>query len=74
MGKNQFGPVCESGMLAVQFIPYPFVIIVPADNPVLQEALEKYHRGLITDNTRISKLLQADYGIDMKYAQALSCF
>ena len=39
---------------------------VSADSPVLREALEKYHRELISDNKRISKLLLAKHGIDMK--------
>jgi hypothetical protein len=40
---------------------------VTADSLLLQEALERYHRRLITDNRRISELLLADHGIDMKY-------
>ncbi|KAF8714408.1 hypothetical protein AX14_012714 [Amanita brunnescens Koide BX004] len=40
--------------------------VLSANDPVLQEALRKYHRGLITDNDRISELLFADYGITMK--------
>ena len=50
--------------------PYPHVnFIVSADSPVLQEALKKYHRELISDNIRISELLLAEHGIDMKYVQ-----
>lgn len=40
--------------------------IVTAESPLLQEALDKYHQGLITDNQRISELLLADHGIVMK--------
>ncbi|KAK2459393.1 hypothetical protein APHAL10511_008591 [Amanita phalloides] len=40
--------------------------VVSADDPVLQEALKKYHHGLIMDNNIISELLLADYGIEMK--------
>ncbi|KIM43482.1 hypothetical protein M413DRAFT_443403 [Hebeloma cylindrosporum] len=39
--------------------------VLTAESPVLQEALERYHRGLITDNQRISELLFADHGITM---------
>lgn len=54
----------SSSILIVQsLIPFN---TVTADSPILREALEKYHRGLITDNKRISELLLADYGIDMK--------
>ena len=65
-GKNQYGTVCESKNSSC-FITYLRIILVTASNPVLQEALKKYHRGLITDNNKISELLLADYGIDMKY-------
>ena len=65
-GKNQFGPVCESGssISIVQLLT--FFGTVTADNPILQEALEKYHHQLITDNNRISELLLADHNIEMK--------
>ncbi|KDR70412.1 hypothetical protein GALMADRAFT_230064 [Galerina marginata CBS 339.88] len=43
-----------------------FAPVLTADDPTLQAALEKYHRGLITDNARISELLLADHGIEMK--------
>ena len=50
-------------------------MLVSADDPVLQEALKKYHQGLITDNNRISELLLVDHGIEMKYVlQILSNF
>ncbi|KAF8967102.1 hypothetical protein BDZ97DRAFT_1903511 [Flammula alnicola] len=40
--------------------------VLTADSSILQEALEKYHRRLITDNKRISDLLLADHNIEMK--------
>jgi len=55
-GKNQYGTVCELLNLPV-IISHPHVNPVSADSPVLREALEKYHRELISDNTRISELL-----------------
>jgi hypothetical protein len=65
-GKNQFDPVCESGFLISIVQPLIFFATVTADSPILQEALEKYHRQLITDNNRISELLLADHNIEMK--------
>ncbi|KAF8236371.1 hypothetical protein L208DRAFT_1457659 [Tricholoma matsutake] len=47
--------------------------VLSACNPVLQEALRKYHQELITDNNRISELLLADYGIDMKPRTVKKC-
>jgi hypothetical protein len=65
-GKNQFDPVCESDSL-ISIIQLPILFAaVSADSPILQEALEKYHHRLITDNKRISDLLLADHKIDMK--------
>ena len=69
-GKNQYGAVCESKVSShfITYLSYLHIILVSAHDPVLQEALRKYYRELITDNNRISELLLADYGIDMKYA------
>ncbi|THU96679.1 hypothetical protein K435DRAFT_858310 [Dendrothele bispora CBS 962.96] len=36
-----------------------------ADDPTLQEALIKYHRRKVTNNEKIAKLLEAEYGITM---------
>ena len=67
-GKNQlqYGVVCESSNFASHHWFVLILITVPANNPVLWEALEKYHRELISDNVQISELLLAEYGIDMK--------
>jgi hypothetical protein len=64
-GKNQFDPVCESDLISIVQMLILFTP-VPADSPILQDALKKYHRHLITDNKRISDLLLADYNIEMK--------
>ena len=67
-GKNQYDPIRESNFLLVTIISLVFLkkYIVTAESPLLQEALEKYHRGLITDDRRISELLLADHSIVMK--------
>jgi len=66
-GKNQYGHVGELKISShLYFIVYPHIILVSASDPVLQEALKKYHQGLITDNNIISELLLADHGIEMK--------
>ncbi|KAF8811204.1 hypothetical protein BYT27DRAFT_7221594 [Phlegmacium glaucopus] len=40
--------------------------VLTVDSLLLRETLEKYHQGLITNNQRISELLLADHGINMK--------
>ena len=65
-GNNQFDPVCESGSLISVIQSLTFFGTVTADSPILQEALEEYHRRLITNNNRISELLLADHNIEMK--------
>ena len=40
-----------------------------ADDPVLQEALQKYHREGKTNNTEISERLFADYNITLRCDQ-----
>ena len=51
-------------MSQVPSLSLPFGTVT-ADSPILQEALEKYHRRLITDNNRISELLLVDHNIEM---------
>jgi hypothetical protein len=69
-GKNQYGTVCESNsrfvLVLIQVLYMIYRILVTADSQLLQDALNKYHRRLITDNRRISELLLAEYDIDMK--------
>ena len=67
-GKNQYVPICESKFPITVIIMLNLFqnYIVTAESPLLQEALDKYHQGLITDNQRISELLLADHGIVMK--------
>ena len=66
-GKNQYGHVGEPKISSQLYvIVYPHIILVSANDPVLQEALRKYHRELVTDNNKISERLLADYRIEMK--------
>jgi hypothetical protein len=37
-----------------------------ANDPTLQSALEKYHQENITDARKISKRLEAEYGIKIR--------
>lgn len=43
-----------------------------SDDPVLVQALEKYHRQKLVSNEQISELLLAEYGIKMRYAPVAS--
>jgi hypothetical protein len=73
-GKNPFDPVCESGFLISNVQLLIFFGTVTADSPILQEALKKYHRQLITDNNRISEPLLADHNIEMKLINVFPFF
>lgn len=42
-----------------------FAIVASIDDPLLVEALEKYHREKLDNNRLISQRLKADYGIEM---------
>ncbi|KAF8343257.1 hypothetical protein F5887DRAFT_1076007 [Amanita rubescens] len=65
-GKNQYSPC---GVFLTTLFPselnYGFAIVATIDDPLLAEALEKYHREKLDNNRLISQRLKADYGIEM---------
>ena len=48
-----------------------FILTVQADDPVLKEALQKYHREGKTNNTEISERLLAEYNITLRYGHRM---
>ena len=63
---NMMHAVCHPQ--ASRHIIHWFNGIVGIDDPVLVEALYKYHREKLVNNGIISQRLKAEYGINMAYA------
>ena len=53
--------------LLVSFFLKHFILTVQADDPVLKEALQKYHHEGKTNNTEISEHLLVEYNITLRY-------
>jgi len=67
-GRNQYP---DRRKLLIFFSRFPFFktlyLTVQAGDPVLKEALQKYHREGKTNNTEISQRLLAEYNITLRY-------
>ena len=68
-GKNQYPDRCKLLIffLSISFFLKTFYLTVQANDPVLKEALQKFHREGKTNNTEISQRLLADYNITLRY-------
>jgi hypothetical protein len=68
-GRNQFPNRRKLliFVLSISFCFKHFILVVQADNPLLQEALQKYHREGKTSNPEISQRLLAEYNITLRY-------
>ncbi len=65
-GKNQYSP-CGVFLITLFLseLNYGFSNVATIDDPLLVEALEKYHREKLDNNRLISQRLKTDYGIEM---------
>ena len=63
-GKNQYPPcrmLFDASLHVIMDVP----VVAGIDDPKLVDALDKYHREKLDNNTIISERLKVDYDIDM---------
>ena len=70
-GKNQYAVIRELLVFCGIFV-YLFDL-AQADDPVLVAALHEFHAQKLTNNKRISELLQAKYNITMRFGSLTYC-